>query len=47
MFKYLLAPLDGSITAECTLPHLVALARIYQARVTLVRVLECPETGLD
>jgi len=41
MFKHLLAPLDGSITAECTLPHLVALARLYQARVTLVRVLDC------
>lgn len=47
MFKHLLAPLDGSITAECTLPHLVALARLYQARVTLVRVLDFPETGLD
>lgn len=47
MFKHLLAPLDGSITAECTLPHLVALARLYQARVTLVRVLDCPQTGLD
>ncbi len=30
MFKHLLAPLDGSITAECTLPHLVALARRYR-----------------
>jgi nucleotide-binding universal stress UspA family protein len=47
MFKHLLAPLDGSITAECTLPHLVALARLYQARVTLVRVLDVPETRLD
>lgn len=47
MFKHLLAPLDGSITAECTLPHLVALARLYQARATLVRVLECPEAALD
>jgi nucleotide-binding universal stress UspA family protein len=47
MFKHLLAPLDGSITAECTLPHLVALARLYQARATLVRVLECPEAAVD
>lgn len=47
MFKHLLAPLDGSTIAECTLPHLVALAHAYQTRVTLVRVLEAPETGLE
>jgi nucleotide-binding universal stress UspA family protein len=40
MFTHLLVPLDGSAIAECTLPHLVALARVCQARVTLVRVLD-------
>lgn len=48
MFKHLLVPLDGSAIAECTLPHLVALARAYQARVSLVRVLDCSsETILE
>jgi nucleotide-binding universal stress UspA family protein len=48
MFKHLLLPLDGSAIAECTLPHLVALVRAYQARVSLVRVLDClPEAGLE
>jgi nucleotide-binding universal stress UspA family protein len=46
MFKQLLAPLDGSAIAECTLPHLVALAHAYEARVTLVNVLESSETAL-
>ena len=48
MFKHLLVPLDGSIIAECTLPHLVALTRACQAQVSLVRVLDCqPEVGLE
>jgi nucleotide-binding universal stress UspA family protein len=48
MFKHLLVPLDGSAVAECTLPHLVALARACQARVSLVRVLDCPsEAGQE
>jgi nucleotide-binding universal stress UspA family protein len=48
MFNHLLVPLDGSTIAECTLPHLVALARACQARVSLVRVLDCPpEAGQE
>jgi nucleotide-binding universal stress UspA family protein len=48
MFKHLLVPLDGSALAECTLPHLVALTRACQARVSLVRVLDCPlEVGRE
>jgi nucleotide-binding universal stress UspA family protein len=48
MFKHLLVPLDGSAIAECTLPHLVALARVCQPRITLVRVLDSlPEAGLE
>ena len=42
MFKHILAPLDGSLLAECALPHVVALAQAFAARVTLVRVLESP-----
>ena len=40
MFDSMLVPLDGSRLAECVLPHVVALARVFEARVTLVRVLE-------
>jgi nucleotide-binding universal stress UspA family protein len=48
MFKHLLVPLDGSAIAECTLPHLVALTRVCQARVSLTRVLDClPEGGFQ
>ncbi|MDQ3247997.1 MAG: universal stress protein [Chloroflexota bacterium] len=42
MFKHILAPLDGSLLAECALPHVVTLAKTFAARVTLLRVLECP-----
>jgi nucleotide-binding universal stress UspA family protein len=40
MFGHMLVPLDGSALAECVLPHAVALARAFSARVTLLRVLE-------
>ena len=40
MFDHILVPLDGSPLAESVLPHVVAVARAYDARVTLMRVLE-------
>ncbi|GIV79303.1 universal stress protein [Litorilinea aerophila] len=40
MFTHLLVPLDGSALAECVLPHVVAFARSFQARVTLLHVLD-------
>lgn len=40
MFEHILVPLDGSSLAECVLPHVVALAQVFQAQVTLLRVLE-------
>jgi len=40
MLKHILVPLDGSQVAECVLPHTVALARAFEARITLLRVLE-------
>ncbi|MGD2050047.1 MAG: universal stress protein [Chloroflexota bacterium] len=43
MFDQILAPLDGSSLAECVLPHLISLAEAYDAEITLVQVLECPE----
>ena len=39
MFDPILVPLDGSLVAECLLPHTVALAKAFQARVVLLRVL--------
>jgi nucleotide-binding universal stress UspA family protein len=40
MFDPILIPLDGSLLAECVLPHAVAIARAYDARIILLRVLE-------
>ena len=40
MFQHILAPLDGSTTAECTFPHIVAAAKAFDAQVTLLQVLE-------
>jgi nucleotide-binding universal stress UspA family protein len=40
MFSHILVPLDGSSLAECVLPHAVAMAQAFDARSTLVRVLE-------
>lgn len=45
MFKQLLVPLDGSLLAECVLPHTIALARVSDARVTLLRVVPAPPQG--
>ncbi len=40
MLDHILVPLDGSSLAECVLPHAVAIARAFNARITLLRVLE-------
>jgi len=45
MFERILVPLDGSRLAECVLPHTVAMARSFGARVTLLRVLERDHSG--
>ena len=42
MFNRILVPLDQSPIAECVLPHLVAFAKVYDAQVTLIHVMECP-----
>ena len=39
MLDPILVPLDGSLLAECVLPHVVALARAFEAGVVLLRVL--------
>lgn len=45
MFTHLLVPLDGSPLAACALPHAIAFARAFGAKVTLVRVLAVPSSG--
>ncbi len=40
MFNHILAPLDGSVIAECVLPHLVGMAKAFDARVTVLCVLK-------
>jgi nucleotide-binding universal stress UspA family protein len=42
MLEHILAPLDGSSLAECALPHVVALARAFDAQITLLHVVEQP-----
>ncbi len=45
MFDTILVPLDGSQLADCVLPHVVAIARPFDAEITLLRILEKNHTG--
>ena len=38
MYQKILVPLDGSKRAECILPHVESLARMYGAKVILLQV---------
>jgi nucleotide-binding universal stress UspA family protein len=40
MFDTILVPLDGSQLAECVLPHVIAIARSFDAEIALLRILE-------
>ncbi len=40
MFDTILVPLDGSQLADCVLPHVVAIARPFNAEITLLQILE-------
>ena len=40
MFDPVMVPLDGSLLAECVLQHVVAIARAFNAKVILLRVLD-------
>jgi nucleotide-binding universal stress UspA family protein len=47
MLNHILVPLDGSLLAECVLPHAVTLAQVFDTRLTLLRVVERDQsTGL-
>jgi len=45
MIKHILVPLDSSRLAECVLPHVLAIAPVMNARVTLTHVMEHPYHG--
>ena len=45
MFDSILVPLDGSQLAECVLPHVLAIARSFDAEITLLRMLEKKQAG--
>lgn len=45
MFDPILVPLDGSLLAECVLPHIVAVARSFNSEVVLLRMLEKKQAG--
>ena len=40
VINHILVPLDGSTLAECVLPHVIALAPVTNARVTLLHVMQ-------
>jgi nucleotide-binding universal stress UspA family protein len=45
MFDTILVPLDGSQLADCVLPHVAAIARPFDAEITLLRMLEKNQAG--
>jgi nucleotide-binding universal stress UspA family protein len=45
MFDTILVPLDGSQLSECVLPHVVAIAKSFDAEITLLRMLERNQSG--
>jgi nucleotide-binding universal stress UspA family protein len=45
MFEHILVPLDGSLLAECVLPHIVAFAKTFLAKVTLLHVMPCEQAN--
>jgi len=45
VINHILVPLDGSALAECVLPHVMAIAPVTNARVTLLHVLQHPHNG--
>jgi nucleotide-binding universal stress UspA family protein len=47
MFDTILVPLDGSQLADCVLPHVVSIARSFDAEVTLLRMLEKNQANIS
>jgi nucleotide-binding universal stress UspA family protein len=40
MFNPILVPLDGSLLAECVLPHVIAISQVFDAKIILLQVLD-------
>jgi nucleotide-binding universal stress UspA family protein len=52
MINHILIPLDGSALAECVLPHVTAIAQAFNARISLLHIVDLPheirdEHGID
>lgn len=47
MMAHLLVPLDGCPLAECVLPHVVAIGRALDARVTLLRAVRSSSAEME
>ncbi len=47
MLDRILVPLDGSPLTECVLPHAIAIAKAFNAEVTLVHILDHPTAPLQ
>ena len=45
MFEKILLPLDGSALAERSIPHALAISRIFNSKIELLRVIEPPKNG--
>ncbi len=45
MFDPILVPLDGSLLAECVLPHVVAIGQAFNAKIMLLHVLDKNREG--
>src|SRR6266496_3761011 len=43
LINHILVPLDGSTLAECVLPHVIAIAPVTNARITLLHVMQQPQ----
>lgn len=42
MINHILVPLDGSALAECVLPHVSVIAQTFNARITLLHIVDLP-----
>jgi len=45
MFDPILVPLDGSLLAECVLPHVVTIGQAFNAKIILLHVLDKNQAG--
>ncbi len=45
MFRHILLPLDGSKFSELALPYALAIANNFDSEITLLRVVQQPQTG--